>query len=465
MRALPLLIALTVVPAGAAQAAVVELGGTGREVTLRVSAAPGERNSMTIFGTSIGGTMYAEVRDVSAPPVPGSGCELVEPQTVRCATERIDDAVVDVGDRDDVVEELGGFVSSQLRGGSGDDRLTVTGRGALDGGSGSDRLTGADAPDSMDGGPGDDRLDGRDGDDTLGGGADDDLIYGGPGSDSLHGVGDTTVTRPGSDRMFGGPGRDHLDDNDDVPGGIGPDVADGGNGRDIVFSYYARSRNGVRVDLGRPGGDGAKGEGDSVVRVEELWGSRGDDVLRGTSARNEIEGHDGNDVIDGRGGPDRLRVNEGDRVSGGDGADTIEGLFRFTDGSVRCGAGHDVVSPYFGPLYENDRVATWRGPVVDSSCEVLQSGATLRVDPVPVARTSRGLLTLRLLRFRCCEQSFALTRASRPFRTFDSTRLRKSRVKLRLPRGTARAARRGPITVRAIAKDNLVWRFRVRLPR
>ena len=139
--------------------------------------------------------------------------------------------------------------------------------------SGRDHVYGGDGADTIHGLGGDDDLFGDDGRDKLFGGDGNDWLEGGRGKDELNG-GDN------NDFLWGQDGDDELDggNNDDyLDGGIGADTLDGGDGRDIA-SYYG-SDAGVHVSLqpfvliggGNTGGDA---EGDTLVNIEDLAGSR-----------------------------------------------------------------------------------------------------------------------------------------------------------------------------------------------
>jgi Ca2+-binding RTX toxin-like protein len=139
--------------------------------------------------------------------------------------------------------------------------------------SGDDWVYGDDGNDTIRGLGGHDTLFGDDGRDTLHGAAGNDWLYGGEDNDELHGG-------EGNDFLFGEDGDDELyggDNNlDYLEGGAGADLLDGGDGDDTA-AYYG-SDAGVRVSLapflligGNSGGDA---EGDTLVNIEDLVGSR-----------------------------------------------------------------------------------------------------------------------------------------------------------------------------------------------
>ena len=157
-------------------------------------------------------------------------------------------------------------------------------------------------------------------------------LNGGAGNDTLdvgrrHGSSSTRRTVPtnstagqaadtlGAGRRAGNPA---ITGRDDVRGGEGFDTAD----------YSARDMP-LTIDLDDPGGDGERGEGDTVQPdVEHLIGGSEGDTLSGSAADNILEGRAGDDTISGRGGSDELSGGSDsgtDDVSGGPGDDVIAG--------------------------------------------------------------------------------------------------------------------------------------------
>lgn len=192
-----------------------------------------------------------------------------------------------------------------------------------------------DAGDNVLTGSGDsDILEGLGGNDTLTGLAGDDLLEGGAGNDAL----------------FGEDGDDHL------WGGLGDDLLNGGAGNDVVSFYGATS--GVTVNLNLQGLAQNTGEGlDTLTSIENLEGSRFDDVLIGDDNANTLTSVRGNDILEGRGGNDAINISYNAHpnefifaqisADGGTGDDVLTlGAFNLDAGLIKMdgGAGDDVMS-------------------------------------------------------------------------------------------------------------------------
>lgn len=180
---------------------------------------------------------------------------------------------------------------------------------------------------------------GGDDDDSLSGGGSDDVMLGGDGDDELSGG-------RGDDDLFGGDG------DDDLSGGLGDDLIDGGGGLDDRIAFSAAKR--VSVDLAA---GTARGEGnDTVLNIENVDGTRGNDRISGDDADNELDGGAGNDHLFGLNGVDLLTGGKGnDHLDGGDGDDVLDG----GEGNDRLlgGAGNDAISGGKG----NDNIGAGEG--------------------------------------------------------------------------------------------------------
>lgn len=131
---------------------------------------------------------------------------------------------------------------------------------------------------------------------------------GGSGNDVLIGNSATNVLtgNAGNDNLLGRDGDDFL------VGGAGDDMLDGGAGSDTADYATAASR--VTVNLATGTATGGAGS-DSLVSIENVFGSIHNDTITGSSVANLIRGGAGNDRIDGGGG--------NDTIVGGNGFDTV----------------------------------------------------------------------------------------------------------------------------------------------
>jgi hypothetical protein len=109
---------------------------------LRVLAAPGELNQITVAGSSIDASLT--VTDLGAPLTAGFGCTVADDASAGCSLPA-SQIEVDAGDLDDSVSVVSELPARML------------------GGDGADRLLGGGAGDFADGGEGDDSIDVRDG--------------------------------------------------------------------------------------------------------------------------------------------------------------------------------------------------------------------------------------------------------------------------------------------------------------
>jgi Ca2+-binding RTX toxin-like protein len=178
---------------------------------------------------------------------------------------------------------------------NGDD-IVFAGGGddSVDGWNGNDTLNGEAGNDFMQGYFGNDTLNGGDGNDTLNGEADNDTLNGGSGDDVLS----------------GGSGNDFLD------GGFGFDTIDGGSGIDTTtYSFFS---GGIDANLttGVVAFPSNSTLTDTLIDIENIIGSTGNDKIVGSSVNNTISGIAGNDILVGSGGNDTL--------DGGTGSDTAD---------------------------------------------------------------------------------------------------------------------------------------------
>jgi Ca2+-binding RTX toxin-like protein len=115
-----------------------------------------------------------------------------------------------------------------------------------------------------------------------------------------------------------------LGGDDQIHAEGGADYIDGGTGSDSAA--YSDSPTGVTVSLVTGRGYGGDAQGDTLVSIENLDGSRYNDVLTGDDGANRIWGESGADIINGRGGQDVIDGGSGnDTLKGGGGADRLYG--------------------------------------------------------------------------------------------------------------------------------------------
>jgi Ca2+-binding RTX toxin-like protein len=165
------------------------------------------------------------------------------------------------------------------------------------------------------------------------GGSGRDQLYGGGGNDDLQGNED-------EDFVYGYEGNDTLDGgggDDRVVGGVGADSINGGDGQDTTSYKESSDPNGVRIELadGVLRGFGGDAEGDTLISIEQIEGSRFSDTLNGDGSNNILEGLEGDDILNGNDGDDVLIGGPGrDRMDGGAGNDAVSYLTSFAGVSI-----------------------------------------------------------------------------------------------------------------------------------
>lgn len=173
----------------------------------------------------------------------------------------------------------------------------------------------------------------------------DELFVGSASDDVLNGAG-------GHDHLKGVGGDDML------TGSSGSDILDGGAGTDTVG--FASSSAGVIVDLAA-GTSSGKGLGnDTLIDIENVIGSKGDDDISGDDGPNRIDGGPGADRMAGRDGDDVYVVdNLGDQVVelADQGTDSVEtALAAFTLGAFVENLTHTGTGGFAGTGNAQDNV-------------------------------------------------------------------------------------------------------------
>jgi Ca2+-binding RTX toxin-like protein len=153
---------------------------------------------------------------------------------------------------------------------------------------------------------------GTPGNDTLNGGPDNDVLYGLDGDDRLYGNegNDTLNGDAGGDYLFGGSGNDSMNGGsgyDYLYGGAGDDTLDGGADSDSIF-FYSDATGPISVNLVLGTATGAGIGSDTLISVENVYGSQYADILTGDLESNYLQGSNGNDTLTGGAGSDAFDV-------------------------------------------------------------------------------------------------------------------------------------------------------------
>jgi Ca2+-binding RTX toxin-like protein len=222
-----------------------------------------------------------------------------------------------------------------------------------------DRIGGSDTAETYYLGAGDDVYDnvytknvvdtvyGEAGNDTMWTGGGDDVLSGGDGNDNLYG-------ETGNDLIKGDAGDDNIgggDGDDRIIGGAGADTINGGAGNDTAD--YSASSAGVNVNLETGIGKGGDAEGDKLSGIENLIGSKFNDVLTGNGDVNMIDGGDGDDTITGG--------HNNDKMFGGAGNDTFIVEWSYHGDTYDGGSGIDTFNadiPVLGAYVQEIDLAT-----------------------------------------------------------------------------------------------------------
>ena len=212
--------------------------------------------------------------------------------------------------------DLADLKSISISGGDGDDSIVLTAIGNLtlqitvDGGTGDDIILGSASAETLGGGIGDDTIHGAGGDDQIDGGAGNDQLFGERGNDQITGG-------AGMDNLSGGSGNDTLmagdGEADTVSGDAGIDLAD-----------YSNETANLSLTLDGLANDGAPGENDNLLGIENIYGGSGNDRITGSDGDNFLYGNGGNDTIHGGSGNDTLKGGSGhDHLFGDGGTDLL----------------------------------------------------------------------------------------------------------------------------------------------
>jgi Ca2+-binding RTX toxin-like protein/uncharacterized membrane protein YgcG len=183
------------------------------------------------------------------------------------------------------------------------------------------------------------------------------VIIGSSGADVIYGHGAESTTihgQSGNDLLIGGTGDDSLygeSGTDILEGGLADDLLVGGSppptppGPQLEsptdwISYY-HAAGGVVVNIGETGRQDTAGAGnDTIIEIQNIVGSKFNDVLSGNSRANILLGDAGNDILSGRADNDIFQSNiinvVSDTLDGGAGSDTAD--YRFGTSAAVIGA-------------------------------------------------------------------------------------------------------------------------------
>ncbi len=383
-------------------------------------AAAGESNDLEV---AVGGSgvVFAE-NDIAATLGPAGECLPAGPKQVTCPL--ITDPPGPAGpipisliqasllDGSDELVATSNPLFFQVFGGAGADTLTAgIGPQSLDGGPDADTLIAVAAGgDSFIGGTGTDlvNLSARAGairigvpsatdsvataERVIGGSADDvfrlspagERIEGGGGTDSVtyedRGATVAVTADPDGVADDGAPGEgDNLISIENLRGGSGNDVLGGTTGTNILnggpgvdTATYAGRVEPITADLDDVANDGAGSENDLLQGFESLTGGSGNDFLTGSPAPNTLSGGPGNDVLDAGDGTDTLLGDAGnDQLIGGSGVDGYAG-----------GEGDDNLTAFDGLAESLDCGGGTDGAAVDVADTLANCENVRRLDEV-----------------------------------------------------------------------------------
>jgi Ca2+-binding RTX toxin-like protein len=237
----------------------------------------------------------------------------------------------------------------------GDHTDTVISIENINGSSFDDILIGTDGANLIAGGNGDDRLIGKSGNDVLIDGSGSNEFNGGDGHDTVSfapsetGVRISMVQNTASSIVIDGLHPHYISHlfsiedligssfDDEFEGDDSNNNMDGGAGNDTIIYSYLISGRAVEANLenGQVSVfDEAERkssftypvyEVDTLISIENVFGSNGSDILIGNAEDNILDGRYGADVLRGGGGNDKIyaKLGEDILIDGGDGSDTL----------------------------------------------------------------------------------------------------------------------------------------------
>jgi Ca2+-binding RTX toxin-like protein len=133
----------------------------------------------------------------------------------------------------------------------------------------------------------------------------------------------------------------------------------------VALAKNVFGTNGDDVLRGTVQADDIRGKGGN----DELYAGAGNDKLYGGNGRDKLYGHDDNDVLKGGFGGDYLRPGAGrDNILGGPGNDLIETFRDEEPDFINCGGDYDTAYVQSGDYIDGQRASTLVGTTV-LSCE------------------------------------------------------------------------------------------------
>lgn len=123
----------------------------------------------------------------------------------------------------------------------------------------------------------------------------DEVLEGGSGNDTIFGYGGEDILRglDGHDQIYGGAGNDTID------GGYGFDTIDGGSGVDTTTYLFYSGPIVADLNTGAVSFPGNSSFTDTLISIENVIATHGNDTLYGNSLDNVLEGMGGHDFIAG----------------------------------------------------------------------------------------------------------------------------------------------------------------------
>ena len=290
----------------------------------------------------------------------------------------------------------GGWGNDLIDGGNGNDTLSGgNDRDTIFGASGDDKIYGQNHDDKLYGGDGNDYINGdgdsneteRGGNDDIDGGTGNDTLYGGYGNDTLYG-------RAGDDNLNGADDSDILygdSGNDTLSGGDRNDTLDGGDGNDTAdYSYSTSSTSRISANLSSKFAnifpDGGFTQEDTLISIENIIGSSGNDTLVGNSGNNSLQGRSGNDNLSGGEGNDNL--------DGGDGNDTADYSYSTREITADLTKGEVTFKPFsfnVSNTFNADVIVNQNNGVTDTTQDGIDMGNNNLITQSFAATTAGGI--------------------------------------------------------------------------